>query len=108
MRNDRESFFRYFRMSPKRLDHLLTLEREQREKKDTAFRKSFPATGQLAITLCYLASGKTQQSFLYSYRIGRSTISAVITETCKAIYTGLKDRYLKRPSTEDDWKTTAS
>ena len=97
MRNDRESFFRYFRMSPKRLDHLLTLEREQREK-----------TGQLAITLCYLASGKTQQSFLYSYRIGRSTISAVITETCKAIYTGLKDRYLKRPSTEDDWKTIAS
>ena len=35
MRNDRELFFRYFCMSPERLDHLLTL-----EKKDTAFRSA--------------------------------------------------------------------
>ena len=42
MRNDRELFFRYFRMSPERFDHLLTLVREQIQKKDTAFRKSFP------------------------------------------------------------------
>ena len=63
MRNDRELLFRYFRMSPARFDHLLTLVREQMEKKDTAFRKSFPAVGWLAITLHYLAYGETQQSF---------------------------------------------
>ena len=44
-----------------------------------------------------------QQSLSYSYRIGRSTVSTIIAETCKAIYTALKDRYLKSPSTEDDW-----
>ena len=104
MRNDRELFFCYFRMSPERFDQLLTLVREQIEKKDTAFRKSFPAAGRLAITLRYLASGETQQFLSYSYRIGRGTVSAVIAETCKAIYTALKDRYLKSPSTEDDWK----
>ena len=49
-RNDRELFFRYFRMSPERFHHLLTLVRKQIEKKDTAFRKSFPAAGRLAIT----------------------------------------------------------
>ena len=38
MHNDRELFFRYFRVSPKRFDHLLTLVREQIEKKNTAFR----------------------------------------------------------------------
>ena len=60
MRNNRELFFRCFRMSPERFDHLLTLVREQIEKKDTAFGKSFPAAGHLAITLRYLASGETQ------------------------------------------------
>ena len=60
MRNGRELFSRYFRMSPERFDHLLTLVREQIEKKDTAFRKSFPAAGPLAITLRYLASGEAQ------------------------------------------------
>ena len=38
MRNDRELFYRYFRMSPERFDHLLTLVRDQREAKDTAFK----------------------------------------------------------------------
>ena len=63
MRNDRELLFRYFHMCPARFDHLLTLVREQMEKKDTVFRKSFPAVGWLAITLHYLAYGETQQSF---------------------------------------------
>ena len=97
MRNDRELFFHYFRMNPKKIDHLLTLVREQIEKKDTAFRKLFLAARQLAITLRYLASGETQQSLSYSYHIGRRTVSAVIAETYKAIYTTFKDRYLKSP-----------
>ena len=108
MRNDRDLFLRYFHMSPERFDHLLTLVREQIEKKDTAFRKSFSAAGGLVKTLHYLVSGETQQSLLYSYRIGRSTVSTAIAETCKAIYTALKDRYLKSPSTEDDWRLIAA
>ena len=101
MRNDRELFFRYFRISPEKFDHLLTVVRNQIEKKDTTFRKSFPAAGRLATTLRYLASDETQQSFSYSYRIRRSTVSTVIAQTCKA---ALRDRYLKSPSTEHDWK----
>ena len=108
MRDDIELFFRYFRNSPERFDHLLTLVREQIEKKDTAFRKSSPAAGRLAITSHYLASGETQQSLSYSYRIGRSIVSIVFTETCKAIYTALKDRYLKSLSTEHDRKAIAA
>ena len=107
MRNDRELFFRYFRMTPERFDHLLTLVREHIEKKDTTFRKSFPGAGRLPITVRYLASGETQQTRLYNYCIGRSTISTVIAETCKTIYTAFRDCYLKNPSTEDDWKVIA-
>ena len=82
--------------------------RDQIEKNDTAFRKSFPTAGRLAITLRYLASGETRQFLSYSYRIGRSTVSTVIAETCKAIYTALKVPYLKSHSTEDDWKAIAA
>ena len=53
MRNDRQLFYRYFRMSPARFDHLLTLVRDQ------MVAKGFPAAGRLAITLRYLASGET-------------------------------------------------
>ena len=49
-----------------------------------------------------------QQPLSYSYRIGKSTVSTTIAEICKAIYTALKDRYLKSPSTEDDWKAIAA
>ena len=108
MRNDRDLLLRYFRMSPERFDHLLTLVREEIEKKDAAFRKSFSAAGGLTKTLRYLGSGETQQSLLYNYRIGRSAVSTAIAETCKAIYTALKDRYLKSPSTEDDWRLIAA
>ena len=95
-------------MIPERLDHLLTLEREQIEKKDTAFRKSFLGTGRVAISLSYLTSGETQQSLSCNYLAGRSTVSTLIKETCKAINTALKDRYLKRPFIEDNWKAIAA
>ena len=96
MRNDRELFFRYFRMSPERFDHLLALVREQIEKEYIALRKSSPAAGRLVITLHYLASGETQQALSYSYRIRRSTVSTVIAKTCKAIYTALKRSLLEK------------
>ena len=92
LRNDRELFFRYIRMTPERFDHLLSLVKEQIEKKDTCFRKSIPAAARLVITLRYLASGETQ-SLSYSYRVGRSTISNIVSETCIAIYEYLKDPY---------------
>ena len=44
MRNDRELFFRYFRMSPERFDHLLALVREEIEKKIYSFQKIFPSS----------------------------------------------------------------
>ena len=96
MRSDRELFFRYFRMSPERFDHLITLVKGQIGKRDTAFTKAFSAAGRLVITLHYLASGETQQALSYSYRIRRSTVSTVIAKTCKAIYTALKRSLLEK------------
>ena len=41
-----ESFFRYIRMTPEKFGHLLSLVKEQIEKKDTRFRKSIPAVAR--------------------------------------------------------------
>ena len=89
-------------MTTERFNYLLSLVKEKIEKKDTRFRKSIPASARLAITLRYLASGETQQSLSYNYRVGRSTVSNIVSETCIAIYESLKNPYLKSPSSVND------
>ena len=66
-------------MSPKRFDHLLELVKPITEKKDTNLRKSMSVEERLAITL---ATGDSQQSLSFSYRLGKATMSKIISETC--------------------------
>ena len=105
LRKDREYFFRYLRMSPDRFDHLLSLVKDRIEKRNTRLRKAIPPEARLAITLRFLASGETQQSLSYSFRVGRQTLSKIVSETCEAIYEALKDPYLRLPSSSEDWKS---
>ena len=49
---------------------------------------------------CFIFSGDSYQYLEYMYRIPKQTLSYVIPETCKAIYTALKDKYLKVSSTK--------
>lgn len=46
----------------------------------------------------FLAVGGHLSSIAYSYRLGVSTVSAVIKETTAAIWEALRDDYLKAPS----------
>ena len=59
------------------------------------------------LTLHFLAYGGSQQSLPFTCRIGKSTICGIITETCLAIWNGLKEQYLRPPKTADDWKRIA-
>ena len=54
-------------------------------------------------TLRYLATGESFSSLQFQFRISKSTISLFIPEVCEAIYESLKDKYLKFPSTEEEW-----
>ena len=65
-------------------------------------RKSIPAAERLAITLRFLATGDSQQSLSFSCRLGKATVSKIISETCKAIYTVLKDPYLTPPGSKEE------
>ena len=94
-------------MSPERFDHLLALVGPKIAKKDTSFRKSISAAERLALTLRFLATGDAQQSLSYSFRIGKATVSKIISETCDAIYTSLAENYLSPPTTQSDWLNIA-
>jgi len=45
-------------------------------------------------------------SLAMSYRIGKSTVSSIIQETCEAIWKVLQDRVLFQPS-QQDWMKIA-
>ena len=73
-------------MSPERFEHLLQLIGPKITKEDTRFRKSIPAGERLALTLRFLASGDSQKSLSFSYRMGTTTVSNIIKETCIALH----------------------
>ena len=91
-------------MTPDRFDHLLSLIKESITKKETRFRKPISAKERLSITLRFLATGESQQSLSFSYRIGRTPVSNIVTETSEAIYQALKTDYLRKPESTLDWK----
>ena len=90
-------------MSPQRLEHLLKMVGPVIQKEDTTFRKSISAEQRLVITLRFLATGVAQQSLSFEYRVGKSTVCNIISETSKAIYECLKEEYLKAPSKKEEW-----
>ena len=85
-------------MSPERYDHLLRLVSPFITKEDTNLREAIPAGERLAVALWFLTSGESQQSLSFAYRIGKSTLSRILRETCDAIFSVLKDPYLKPPT----------
>ena len=90
-------------MSPNRFQHLLGLVSPLISKKDTNMQKVITTEERLALTLRFLATGDSQQSLSFSFRIGKATVSRIMAETCDTIYEVLKDAYLSVPKTKDDW-----
>ncbi|XP_048582528.1 uncharacterized protein LOC116618984 [Nematostella vectensis] len=98
----------YLRMSPERFQHLHLMVGPIIAKKDTKMRKAISSEERLVVTLRYLATGDSQQSQSFNFRIGRSTVSEIIRETCSAIWEALHKNYLKSPSTPDEWQEIAN
>ena len=90
-------------MSPNRFQHLLELVRPLITKRDTKMRKAIIAEERLAVTLRFLATGDSQQSLSFSFRMGKTTVSNIITETSNVIYQVLKEKYLSAPHTKEEW-----
>lgn len=54
----------------------------------------------------YLASSDSMISVSYAFRLGKSTVSEIILETCTAIWESLHEKVLRAPN-EEDWKRIA-
>ena len=71
--HDREYFFKYLRMSPERFEHLLKLVAPFIQKKKCRSREPISPAERLVITIRYLATGDSQQSQAFNFRIGKKT-----------------------------------
>ncbi|KAF6209805.1 hypothetical protein GE061_015555 [Apolygus lucorum] len=101
-----EKFLNYHRICKSQFDCLLemlkpTIQRSQ------VVRDPIPAGLKLSLTLRYLASGDSMVSLAYSYRVGKSTTSLLIKETCLAILDVLQPQVLNT-TTRTEWRMLMS
>ena len=95
-------------MSPERFDQLLQQIHPIIQKKNTNFREAIPAEKKLVITLRFLSRGIAQETLAHNFRVGASTVSNMIKETCSAIEKVLPPIYLSPPSTPEQWKSISN
>ncbi|XP_057299342.1 uncharacterized protein LOC130629968 [Hydractinia symbiolongicarpus] len=77
------------------------------EKKTTHLRDPIPAKVKVAATLKFLSCGINYVELQYLFRVHKSNLSQFIPEVCEAIYMQLKEKYLKTPCTEEEWRKIA-
>ncbi|XP_067946400.1 putative nuclease HARBI1 [Watersipora subatra] len=97
------TFRNYFRMTRKQFDMILKKVEPLIAKENTALRVSISAEQRLMVTLRYLATGTSMTQLHYDWCISVASLSAIIPETCHAIYTSLCADYLRTPTTEQEW-----
>ena len=97
------SLRRFTRMSPERFEHLLALVGPLIKKKPCRSRQPISDAERLMLTLRFLATGDSQQSHSFSFRIGRATVSNILRETTEAIWHALNKKYLIPPTETQDW-----
>ena len=70
-------------MSPNHFQHLLELVRPLiTQKKTQKMQKAITEEETLAVTLRFLAKGDSQQSLSFSFRMGKITVSNIVTKQC--------------------------
>ncbi|XP_017472696.1 PREDICTED: putative nuclease HARBI1 isoform X1 [Rhagoletis zephyria] len=104
---DPQWFKNFVRMSCEDFDYLVEHLTPYIGKSNTRFRKAISVGERLAVTLRYLATGDSFSSLMTVFLIGKTTICHIVHETCAAIFTALKDKFLKVPNTPGQWAEVA-
>ncbi|GLV33542.1 uncharacterized protein CBL_21371, partial [Carabus blaptoides fortunei] len=92
---DKTSFKSFLRMNEDCFMLLLSKVEHKIGREDTKFRESVKPRYRLSITLRFLATGESFQSLSYSFRVGRTTIGLIVTDSINAIFECMKDEYIK-------------
>ena len=104
---DHKMHFNYFRMLPSMFDELLSLVGPSIVRKGSNFREPLSPSLKLAVTQRYLATGETQASLLFNFRIGRSTVCEISNEVPKQIWNVISPVSMAVPKTHSKWKKLA-
>ena len=105
---DHEYFFKFFRMTPTKYEHLLSLIAPAITKSSLR-RETIRANARLMVTLRYIFGGTSQIDLAGMFRISPSSVGRIINETCIAIWTILPAKeYISYPKSEDEWKAIAN
>ena len=70
-------------------------------------REPFSPAERLAVTLRYLASGDSQTSIGFLFKMGRSTVNGIIEKVCTELWRVLSPDYVRRPTTATEWNKIA-
>lgn len=100
-------FSNYMRMPYPKFVALAELIGPHVKKQDTFMRMSIPPSERLALTICFLATGESFQSLSFQFRIGKATVSGIVTEVCDAIYDVLGKDFLQTPNQGEKWNKIA-
>ena len=92
---DESEYKKFLRMTLEIFDDLLNLIECEIQKKRTIMRDPIPPDIKLAAILRSLSTGANYAEMQHIYRTHRSIINKFIPKVCQAIYTRLKDAYLK-------------
>uniref|UniRef100_A0A1X7UVI9 DDE Tnp4 domain-containing protein n=1 Tax=Amphimedon queenslandica TaxID=400682 RepID=A0A1X7UVI9_AMPQE len=103
---DPESHFMYLRMKRETFDVLVRVVTPYltRRRYISGNRPSITPAEKLALTLRFLATGNSQISLSFNFKMGWATVSKVLHETCCAIWDALVSSYLKFPQSIEEWK----
>nr|CAH7762568.1 unnamed protein product [Callosobruchus chinensis] len=98
-----DKFFDFYRMSTNSFDELHNGIRDKLIKQNTCMRLSLDTEEKLTITLRFLATGKNFEELHFEYLMGSRTVSAVVKETCTAIWEVFQPLEMKPPSSKERW-----
>ncbi|KAL8565422.1 hypothetical protein ACOMHN_029115 [Nucella lapillus] len=104
---DGERFQQYFRLSREQFSQVLFLIRDTLIK-DNRIRDVISPRERLAICLRFLATGESFRSIAFSYRVGFTTVSRIVSEVCKILWDRLAPIHLAFPESADYWRLIAS
>ena len=88
---DAEYHFMYLRMSKETFDYIVSLVAPILARRGyySRLRPEISTAERLALTLRYRATGNSQTSLAFSFRMGKSTVCGILRETCNAIWQAL-------------------
>ncbi|XP_077111117.1 uncharacterized protein LOC143766979 [Ranitomeya variabilis] len=100
LRHNPHKFHNYVRMRIEHFDFLLAKMEDVIRRQDTRMRLAITPAERLMVTLRFLATGESMTSLHYQFRLGISTISGIVKDTCRAVWTTLQPEYIPQPSME--------